>query len=889
MSKISLTINSRKITANPEATILEVAEANNIYVPKLCNHPDLKPVGVCRICLVEVAGKGIVTSCNTKIAEGMNIKTDTPEIEKIRRLTVELLLVNHEGDCLECPANTNCELQNVANYVGIDKHHFKRLIKPERNLHVDDSNPFFKLDNNKCIQCGICIRTCDEITACNVIEFAKRGIDSVVTTFANKPLTESNCKSCAECAIRCPTGAMSLKTHDKPAYEVKTTCPYCGCGCEMYLGVRGNKIVSSRGVKENPANQGNLCVKGRFGYEFVNHPDRLTTPLIKKNGKLVKATWDEALTLIAKKLGKYKGNKFALLASAKATNEDNYALQKFTRAVMGTNNVDHCARLCHAPTVAGLKQSFGSGAMTNNTQDIGKAKCIFAIGTNTTDAHPIIALQVKYAAKKGTLIVANPRKIDLVRHAKIFLQHNPGSDVALMMGMARVIVDEKLLDKKFIESKTEGFAEFKKSLTNFDLETAEKITGVPKDKIAEAARIYATSGASSILFAMGITQHTHGTDNVLATSNLALLTGNIGKEGAGVNPLRGQNNVQGACDLGSLPNVYPGYQAVNNADVHKKFEKAWKAKLSDKAGLTHLEIFEAIDSGKVKCLYTAGENPVLSEADSNHVIAAIKKLEFFITQDIFLTETAQLADVVLPAATFAEKEGSFTNTERRVQRVRKVIEPIGEAKADWKIMGELAAKMGVSGLEFNSAAEIMDEIAAVSPIYHGISFKRLEKTGGLQWPCLDAKHPGTPILHVGKFATASGKGIFKPLEYKPSAELPDKEYPLVLTTDRSIFHFHTATMSRKVKGLEQLRSHEVVRINPIDAKNLKITDGQKITVVSRRGRVTAAAKITDTSSPGVIAMTFHFAESPTNQLTNAARDPIAKIPETKVCAVRIET
>jgi len=885
--QVKISINGLEISTRQGKTILEAALENGIYIPNLCYNQDLKPVGVCRLCLVDVGGR-LVTSCTTPVASGMQIKTDTQEIENMRRVIVELMLVNHDAECLQCVKNTQCELQKVINYVGIDKERIKRLVKPIRKLPIEDSNPFFAIDHNKCIQCGICIRTCDELQGLNILDFAHRGIDMIVSTFNEKPLVETNCKSCAECAIRCPAGAMPLKTFQRPAREVKTTCTYCGCGCGLYLGIRGNKIVSARGDRYNPSNRGSLCVKGRFGFEFVNSPKRLTKPLIKRNGKFVEASWDEAIDLITKQFQKYKGDQFAMLSSAKATNEDNYVIQKFTRAVMATNNIDHCARLCHAPTVAGLKQTFGSGAMTNSIQEFSESKCIFAVGTNTTDAHPIIALPMKKAVHNGAkLIVANPRRIDLCKHAHIFLQHKPGTDVALLMGIAKVIIDENLHDKEFIAKRCEDFATFKESLTPFNLDSVEQITDVSRDKIIEAARIYAKQKPGAILYAMGITQHTHGTDNVIATSNLALLTGNLGKLGSGVNPLRGQNNVQGACDMGALPNVYPGYQAVNDKEAKAKFESAWNTTLFDQPGLTHLEIFDAILEGKIKVLYTAGENPILSEANSNHAREAIGKLEFFITQDIFLTETAELADVVLPAATFAEKDGTFTNTERRVQRVRKAIEPIGESKADWQIVCEIAKRLGAQGFDYTIAQQIMEEIASLTPSYGGISYSRLENES-LQWPCPNKDHPGTPILHVDKFATPSGKGKFISLAYRPSAELPDDEYPLILTTDRSIFHYHTATMTRKVAGLNEIRKHEVVRINPKDAADLNVEEGEMVKIISRRGEITAPIKITDASSPGVIAMTFHFAETPTNVITNSAFDPIAKIPETKVCAVRIE-
>ena len=538
--------------------------------------------------------------------------------------------------------------------------------------------------------------------------------------------------------------------------------------------------------------------------------------------------------------------------------------------------------------MAGLATAFGSGAMTNSINEISDAACIFAIGTNTTVAHPIIGLQIKKAVQDGTkLIVANPRKIDLCRFADIFLQHRPGTDVALLMGMMRVIVDEGLFDLSFIEKRTENFENFKASLSSFDLDSVERITGVSRKKIIEAARTYATCKPATVLYCMGITQHSHGTDNVLATGNLALVTGNIGKPSTGVNPLRGQNNVQGACDVGALPNVYPGYQRVEDPEVRGKFEAAWNSGLSNSPGLTLTEIFDAIDEGKIKALYLVGENPILSDANAKHVEESLKKLEFLVVQDIFLSETAKFADVILPAASLAEKDGTFTNTERRVQRIRKAIEPIGEAKPDWWITCQIAKKLGGKGFDFSHPMEIMEEIASLTPSYKGISYERLEK-GGLQWPCVTREHPGTPILHTERFATKSGKGKFMPLGYKPSAEVPDDKYPLLLTTDRSLYHYHTGTMTRKVEGLNILRGYEMVEMNPEDAAALEIADGEVVRVISRRGEVTAKAKVSDVSPSGVVSMTFHFAESPTNVLTSPAIDPVAKIPETKVCAVRIE-
>jgi formate dehydrogenase alpha subunit len=535
--------------------------------------------------------------------------------------------------------------------------------------------------------------------------------------------------------------------------------------------------------------------------------------------------------------------------------------------------------------VAGLVTSFGSGASTNTLDDLQDAACILAIGTNTTEAHPIIGMNIRKAVRHGTkLIVANPLEIGLVENADIWLQHRAGTDVVLLMGMMKVIVNEGLVDTAFIEERCENYDLFKESLKNYTLSLVEGITGVPGEKVAAAARMYASNSPAAILYTMGITQHTHGTDNVMAVANLAMLTGNIGKPGAGVNPLRGQNNVQGACDVGALPNVYPGYQSVADETAKDKFEAAWGCTLSTEPGKTLTEIIPAAHEGKIKAIYLMGENPSLSDPDANHVREALQRLDFFVVQDIFLSETAQLADVVLPATSFAEKDGTFTNTERRIQRVRKAIEPVGDSRPDWWITCQIAQHMGAKGFDFESPAQIMDEIASVTPSYGGINFERLEQ-GSLQWPCPTEEHPGTAILHTELFSR--GKGHFVPLEYRPPAEMPDEEYPLVLTTDRSLFHFHTGTMTRKVKGLNIFRGEELVAINPKDAEKLGIEDGETVEVISRRGKVTAKARVTETSPEGTVAMTFHFAESPTNELTNPALDPVSKIPELKVAAVRI--
>jgi formate dehydrogenase alpha subunit len=885
MARIKMVIDGIGIVTEDDATVLQAAQEAGIYIPNLCADRDLEPYGACRLCLVEVDGQAeLPTACTLPAADGMVVRTDTVRLNAVRRQIVQLLLSDHPTDCLLCVKNQRCELQKVAAYLGVEHQPYRKL---EREPIVDSSNPFFLRDSSKCILCGKCVRVCAEVQGRSALETHHDGrFSKIITAGGDRPIAQSLCESCGQCVAKCPTGALVPKQYDWPAQQTQTICPYCGVGCGIVLATRGNRIVGVQGDSENPVNNGSLCVKGHFALNFVNHPERLSRPLIRRNGRLEEATWDEALDLVAGRLAQYPGEEIAVVSSAKCTNEENYLIQKLARSVLGTNHIDHCARLCHASTVAGLSRSFGSGAMTNSISEINGAACIFAIGTNTTATHPVIGIRMRQAVRNGAkLIVANPREIDLCDNAHIWLRQRPGSDVALLMGMMRVIVEEGLADVDFVKNRCENFEALKKSLKAFEPDVVTQVTGVSPEKLVAAARMFATQKPGTILYAMGITQHTHGTDNVLAIANLAMLTGNIGKPSTGVNALRGQNNVQGACDMGALPNFYPGYQPVADDKVRKTFQTAWGCALPSQPGLTLIEIFQAAAAKKVKALYLVGENPILSDPDIQHVAEALRRLEFFVVQDIFLTETARLAHVVLPAATFAEKDGTFTNTERRVQRIRKAIEPIGQARADWSITSDLARRMGGKGFAFDHPSRIMEEIAALTPLYGGITYRRLER-GGLQWPCLTTKHAGTPILHVKQFS--GGKGKFMPLTFRPSAEVVDEEYPLLLTTERYLFQYHTGTMTRKVDGINELCNEERVEINPQDAKGLGLADGDMIRLASRRGALTAKVKVTPASPPGVLCLSFHFAETPTNILTNPALDPVAKIPELKVCAVRTE-
>ena len=893
---VELTIDGKRIRGRHGQTILEVADENGISIPTLCHHPKLPPTGVCRICVVDVGRPDrLETACTMPISKGMVIQTKNQRVMGARRMIVELLLSEHKCDCLTCEQNGNCKLQDLAYELGIELDQIK-FEKEDPQRLVDDSSPAIIYDPNKCILCGRCVNACNYIRNHGILNFRHRGFDTAVIAGLGQLLVDSGCVACGECVQVCPVGALTEKmARFKGRWwelrKVTTTCPYCGVGCTIDVYVKDNRIIKVWGNEDGVENQGSLCVKGRFGYDWVNSEDRLTTPLMKKNGKFEAVSWDEALSVVASRFEelkeKYGKDSLAGLASAKCTNEENYLFQKFVRICFGNNNVDHCARLCHAPTVAGLVKAFGSGAMTNSIKELLGANVIFVTGSNTTENHPVIGMYIKEAVENNgaKLIVADPRKIDLVDYATVWMNHRGGTDVALLNGLMNVIMDEALDDKKFIESRCENFEEFKRVVEEYTPEKTEEITGVPAEKIREAARLYGKAEKASIIFSMGITQHITGTDNVLSVANLAMLTGNVGRESTGVNPLRGHNNVQGACDMGALSNVYPGYQPVTDDEVQKKFEREWGVTADKKTGLTVVEMINAAYEGKIKGMYIMGENPLLSDPNLNHTREALARLEFLVVQDIFLTETAQMADIVLPAASFAEKDGTFTNTARRIQKVRKIIEPIGQSMPDWQIICQIALRMNRTDMNYDSPAEIMNEIARVTPIYGGISYDRLEPEG-LQWPCPDGDHPGTKYLHKEGFSR--GNGRFHPVEHMPPAEYPDSEYPFLLTTGRILQHFHTGTLTRRAKALNIFVPECQVEINPNDANRLGIKDEDRVKVVSCRGEIVAKAKLTQRSAQGLIFIPFHFREAAANVLTNDALDPDSKIPEYKVAAVKIE-
>ena len=892
---VSLRINDVEVSVPDGTTILQAALKIGIDIPHLCYDPalGLPATSSCRLCLVEVEGlRSLVASCSHPVAPGMVVRTDSEKTRKAQRMVLELLLSDHPSDCLTCEKNGACDLQEYAYAFGVKEPSFASEPVPPRPVQ---DGPAIVYDQSKCILCGRCVEVCQNVQVSGAIDYYGRGFETRISLPPGQTREQSVCPECGNCIDVCPVGAMSRADTQGAGRvwdfkQVETICPYCGCGCTVVLDIRDNRIVQATGKSHSGVNAGLLCVKGRFGHDFVNHPGRLREPLIRRGEKLLPASWDETLDLVVRRLSQIKAqfgpDRIGGLASAKCTNEENYIFQKFMRAVIGTNNVDHCARLCHASTVTGLAKAFGSGAMTNSIEDFDHTDCIFVIGSNTTECHPVIGSAIKRNVlhRKVPLIVADPRAIELTEFATFHLRHRNGTDVALLNAMMHVILAEDLADRDFIAQRTEGFETFLKAVEPCTAELGEKITGVPAGDIVRAARTFAQAPAASIVYSMGITQHTTGTDNVLTLANLAMLTGNVGRPGTGVNPLRGQNNVQGACDMGALPNVYPGYQKVDDPSVREKFEKAWGVALPAEPGLTVVEMINAAAGAEIKALYIMGENPMLSDPDVNHVEAALRKLEFLVVQDIFLTETARLAHVVLPAAAFAEKDGTFTNTERRVQRVRKAVEPIGLSRADWEIVCDVARRMGYS-MGYDCASSIMEEITSLTPSYGGIAYDRLEK-GSLQWPCPARRHSGTPYLHKGRFARGLGK--FHPVEFIEPKELPDADFPFLLCTGRILEHFHTGTMSRRAQVLDKLVSVGAIEIHPSDALRLGVVEGGKVRVISRRGQIEIGAHLTDRVVPGTVFLAFHYREAPANKLTIAALDPEAKIPEFKVCAARVE-
>jgi formate dehydrogenase alpha subunit len=888
---VHLTIDGQPVEVLEGKSVLDAINAAGVFIPQLCKDPDGKVLGACRTCLVKIEGqRGFPASCSTPAAEGMAVTTAAPDLDRIRRGVLELTAgMNPDGDA----ASGHGDLSVVLDHYGMDT----VRPNPTRREYRDESNPFFLLNMADCILCGRCAMACDDIQHIGAISMLGRGQSTRPGPFMDIPIVESICTSCGQCVASCPTGALRPKVAPQPiARETKTTCPYCGVGCGVYLQTSTeNEILGVADDPNNLSSTGMLCVKGRFGTTFVTDPDRITQPLVRKDGKLVPVSWDEALDTVAEGFARHRGA-FASFASAKATNEDGYILQKFVRRVMGTNNIDHCTRLCHSPSVEAMLRSVGSGATSNSYSDYEAAGCLFVVGSDTASNHPVIASRLRRGIEQNgaKLIVANPKRIDLCDYATIWLQPRPGTDVALFNGLAHVILEEGLAADEFIQNRTEGFDAWRDVIEKYTPEYVERITSVPAEELRRAARLYARPphAGSCLIWGMGVTQHTNGTANAYSLLNLSLVAGQMGFPGSGISPLRGQNNVQGCGDAGCIPDSLPGYQFYR-PDAIARFEERWGAELPTEEGIRASEVFEESYHGHIKSMYIVGENPLLSEPNLNHVVDGVEALDFLVVQDIFMHETADRAHVILPATSFAEKDGTFTNSERRVQRVRQAIPPIGESRPDWQIVCEVAKrtcrKLGIpdDGFDFTHPSQIFDEMAGLTPILAGISYERLEREGGIQWPCLTLDHPGTPRLYSDSFPL--GKAKFFPVDQaEPAAEMPDARYPLILNTGRVLYHWHGGTITRHAAGLLERYPDLRVSVHPNDAAQFNLEDGEEVIVASRRGKLTAKVLVTDAQREGEVFIPFvRLAESAANFLTNDALDPDARIPEYKVCAVRL--
>lgn len=895
---IHAVIDGIPVEVEKGTTILQAAESVGIKIPTLCYIKGLMPDGSCRMCMVEIENRGwskLDTACSAHVSEGDVIQTKSEKVIASRRGVLDLLLSNHKTDCFSCEGNGSCKLQDYCFEYGVEKTSYEGEMT---EFPIDDSNPFFTFNPNLCILCHRCVNTCNKIVGRGAIDTAERGFNSRISTPFGVPLRESSCESCGNCVAACPTGALSSKRRKnyrpwQVEKKVLTTCPHCATGCQYYLVVKDGKIVDTEAA-EGPSNKGLLCVKGRSGsFDFVHSPERLTHPLIKnkETGEFEQASWEEALDLVASKFleikKKYGPDSLAGFACSRSPNEDIYMMQKLVRCAFETNNVDNCARVCHSASVAGLSMTLGSGAMTNPIADITqKPDVIMLVGSNPEEAHPVVGMQIRQAVQRGCkIIVVDPRDIDLAKHADVHLKLRPGTNVAFANGMMHVIIEEGLQDMKFIEERTEGYEKVKEIVKDYTPEKVGEICHIDPDDLRKAARMYAKADKAPIIYCLGVTEHSTGTEGVMSMSNMALLVGKLGREGCGVNPLRGQNNVQGACDMGALPGDFPGYQKVANPDVIAKFEKAWGKKLNPNPGLHATDVWPAAIRGEMKGLYIFGEDPIVTDPDTAHIIKALESLDFVVMNELFMTETAQYADVILPGVSYAEKEGTFTNTERRVQRVRKAVTIPGEARLDTDIFIDIMNRMGYPQPHL-TAAQIMDEIASVTPSFGGISHARLDAGETLQWPCPSKDHPGTPILHVGKFTR--GLGWFYPAEYVPSAELPDEDYPIILMTGRILYHYTTRAMTGKTPGLMEIEGKSFIEMNYKDADAIGVKTGDKVKISSRRGQIVSTARVGRKVSQGETWMPFHFPDGNANWLTNAALDKYARIPEYKVCAVKIE-
>jgi formate dehydrogenase major subunit len=902
---VSFKLDGREVTARAGETIIQVADREGIEIPRLCYKDGLDAVGNCRACMVEIKGERVLApSCCRAPANGMEVNSNSERAIASQKMVLELLL----SDMPEAGYTRHNELDQWAARLDLGKPRFAS----RGQVPADVSHPAIAVNLDACIQCTRCLRACREEQVNDVIGLAFRGEHAKIVFDMDDPMGLSTCVACGECVQACPTGALmpargaALPVPDK---QVASVCPYCGVGCQLTYHIKDNKILYVEG-RDGPANHGRLCVKGRYGFDYADHPHRLTVPLIRRAGVpktgdftmdpervmdvFREASWEEALELAGGKLkairDQYGRKSLAGFGSAKGSNEEAYLFQKLVRTGFGSNNVDHCTRLCHASSVAALLEGIGSGAVSNPVMDVTQAEVVIVIGANPTVNHPVAATWIKNAVKNGTkLIVLDPRRSELARHASWFLQFKPDTDVALLNAMMNVIVTEGLVHESFIAQRTIGYDELRRNVEGYTPEAMAPICGIDADTIRYVARAYATSEASMILWGMGISQHVHGTDNARCLIALALMTGQIGRPGTGLHPLRGQNNVQGASDAGLIPMMYPDYQHVSSDAARAKFEKAWRlaaGTLDNKPGLTVVEVMHAIDHGEVRGMYVMGENPAMSDPDANHARESLAALDHLVVQDIFLTETAYLADVILPASAFPEKTGSFTNTDRLVQIGRQAIAPPGDARQDLWIIQEIARRVGLDW-NYGHVSEVFDEMRHTMPSIEGITWDRLEREHAVTYPCRNEGDPGQSVVFVEDFPREGGKARFVPADIIPANERPDAQYPMVLITGRQLEHWHTGSMTRRTKVLDAIEPDPVALVHPLDLAGMEARPGDVVTITSRRGEVSLYARADEGTPRGAVFVPFCYYEAAINKLTNAALDPFAKIPEFKYCAVRV--
>jgi formate dehydrogenase major subunit len=899
---ITLSIDGRIVTVPEGTSVMRAAAECGGQIPKLCATDNVKAFGSCRMCLVEVDGmRGTPASCTTPAAEGMVVHTQTPRLQKLRKGVMELYISDHPLDCLTCSANNDCELQDTAAQVGLRDVRYGYEGATHLGLEADTSNPYFDFDPSKCIACSRCVRACDEVQGTLALTMDGRGFASMISAGqADDDFLSSECVSCGACVQACPTATLqekAVKEIGKPERAVVTTCAYCGVGCTFRAEMRGEQLVRMVPWKDGKANRGHSCVKGRFAWGYANHQDRITKPMIRESVEQPwrEVSWEESFAFTAEKLNGIKARHGARalggITSSRCTNEETFLVQKLVRAGFGSNNVDTCARVCHSPTGYGLKTTFGTSAGTQDFDSVEDSDVILVIGANPTDAHPVFASRMKRRLREGAkLIVIDPRRIDLVRSPHIEAAHHlplqPGTNVAVLTALAHVIVTEGLADEAFIRERCDwdeyqDWARFV-SDNRHSPEKLEAVTRVSADTVRKAARLYATGGNGAVYYGLGVTEHSQGSSTVMAIANLAMATGNIGRRGVGVNPLRGQNNVQGACDMGSFPHELSGYRHISDGDARSLFEQDWGVSLDSEPGLRIPNMLDAALDGSFRAIYIQGEDILQSDPNTHHVAAGLKAMELVIVHDLFLNETANYAHVFLPGSTFLEKNGTFTNAERRIQLVRKVMEPANGLE-DWEVTQNLANAMGL-GWTYAHASEIMDEVARLTPSFAEVSFDKLEVEGSLQWPVNASNPEGSPIMHVDGFVR--GKGKFVVTDYIPTDEKTGPRFPLLLTTGRILSHYNVGAQTRRTENTVW-HPEDVLEMHPTDAENRGLNDGDWTKLASRTGETTLRVKITDRVAPGVVYTTFHHPETQANVVTTEFSDWATNCPEYKVTAVQV--